>query len=141
MTMENEYNAVIKNEMWDLVPRPPDINVIWSMWIFILREKSNSTFERHKAQLVGYGAGQQVGIDYGGTLSPVVKPTTICTVLSVATSRSWQIHQLDVKNAFLHGELKETVYMHQPLGFKDPENPHHVCLLSKSPQTSSSSLV
>jgi hypothetical protein len=115
-----------------LVPRPPDVNVIRSMWIFRHKEKSDGTFERHKARLVGDGAGQQVGIDCGETFSPVVKPATIRTVLSIATSRSWQIHQLDVKNAFLHGELKETVYMHQPLGFKDPENPHHVCLLRKS---------
>ena len=53
-------------------------------------------------------------------------------MLSLALSKAWPIHQLDVKNAFLHGELKETVYMHQPLGFKDPDHPNHVCLLRKS---------
>jgi hypothetical protein len=84
------------------------------------------------AMAVGNGAGQQVGIDCGETFSPVVKPATIRTVLSISLSKAWQIHQLDVKNAFLHGELKETVYMHQPLGFKDPNLPHHVCRLRKS---------
>ncbi|CAJ2662323.1 unnamed protein product [Trifolium pratense] len=132
MAMNDEYNALIKNETWDLVPRPPDVNVIRSMWIFRHKEKSDGSFERHKARLVGDGAGQQVGIDCGETFSPVVKPATIRTVLSIALSKSWHIHQLDVKNAFLHGELKETVYMYQPLGFKDSARPDHVFRLRKS---------
>jgi hypothetical protein len=132
MAMDDEYNALIQNKTWDLVPRPPDANVIRSMWIFRHKEKSDGSFERHKARLVGNGAGQQVGVDCGETFSPVVKPATIRTVLSIALSKAWSIHQLDVKNAFLHGELKETVYMHQPLGFKDPDRPNHVCLLRKS---------
>jgi hypothetical protein len=102
------------------------------MWIFRHKEKSDGSFERHKARLVGNGAGQQVGVDCGETFSPVVKPATIRTVLSIAISNSWHIHQLDVKNAFLHGELKETVYMYQPLGFRDPNYPDHVCRLRKS---------
>ncbi|XP_074266400.1 uncharacterized protein LOC141589667 [Silene latifolia] len=73
-----------------------------------------------------------VGIDCDETFSPVVKPTTIHTVISLATSRSWPIHQLDVKNAFLHGDLVETVFMHQPPGFVDPAALNHVCRLRKS---------
>ncbi|XP_014503359.1 uncharacterized protein LOC106763707 [Vigna radiata var. radiata] len=64
--------------------------------------------------------------------SPVVKSVTIRTVLSITLSKSWSIHQLDVKNAFLHGTLNETVYMHQPMGFKDSSHPDYVCLLKKS---------
>ncbi|KAJ9541276.1 hypothetical protein OSB04_027782 [Centaurea solstitialis] len=75
---------------------------------------------------------QQVGIDCGETISPVVKPATIRTVLALALSHSWPIHQLDVKNAFLHGNLTETVYMYQPPGFRDKHPPDHVCLLKKS---------
>jgi len=132
MAMDDEYNALIQNKTWDLVPCPPDANVIRSMWIFRHKEKSNGSFERHKARLVGNGAGQQVGIDCGETFSSVVKPATICTILSISLSKAWFIHQLDVKNAFLHGELNDTVYMHQPLCFKDPEHPNHVFLLRKS---------
>ncbi|PNX67023.1 copia protein, partial [Trifolium pratense] len=83
-------------------------------------------------RLVGNGANQQSGVDCGETFSPVVKPATIRTVLSIALSKSWCLHQLDVKNAFLHGNLDETVYMHQPPGFRDPQYPEHVCLLKKS---------
>ena len=62
----------------------------------------------------------------------MVKPATIRTILSLALSKAWPIHQLDVKNAFLHDELNKTVYMHQPMGFRDPQKPNHVCLLKKS---------
>ncbi|GKD60589.1 ribonuclease H-like domain-containing protein, partial [Tanacetum coccineum] len=75
------------------------------------------TLSRYKAQLVANGSTQLSGIDVDETFSPVVKPCTIRTVLSLDTFRHWPVHQLDVKNAFLHGDLSETVYMHQPLGF------------------------
>ncbi|GJV75638.1 ribonuclease H-like domain-containing protein [Tanacetum coccineum] len=78
------------------------------------------------------GSTQLEGVDADETFSPVVKPGTIRTVLSLAASRHWPIHQLDVKNAFLHGDLPEIVYMHQPLGFRDSIHPDYVCLLQRS---------
>lgn len=130
--MLDEYNALIDNKTWELVPRPSNVNVLRSMWIFRHKHKSDGSFERYKACLVGDGKTQQQGIDCDETFSPVVKPSTIRTVLSIAVSKSWPIHQLDVKNAFLHGHLNETVYMHQPMGFRDKINPDYVCLLLKS---------
>lgn len=110
--MNDEYNALIENEMWELVPRTANVNVIRSMWIFAHKEKSDDSFERHKACLVSDGKTQQVDVDCGETFSLVVKLATIRTVLCLALSKAWLIYQLDVKNAFLHGELKETVYMY-----------------------------
>lgn len=72
------------------------------------------------------------GVDYNETFSPVVKPATIRTVLEVSLARQWPIHQLDVKNAFLHGDLDETIYMQQPPGFVDKQYPHHFFLLRKA---------
>ncbi|KAJ9542336.1 hypothetical protein OSB04_028842 [Centaurea solstitialis] len=132
LAMKDEYDALMKNKTWDLVPRPAGVNIIRSMWIFRHKVKSDGSFERYKARLVGDGKTQQVGVDCGETFSPVVKPATIRTVLSLALSNAWPIHQLDVKNAFLHGELNEVVYMHQPMGFRDLNHPDHVCLLRKS---------
>jgi len=129
MAMKDEYTALINNKTWDLVPRPSNVNVIRSLWIFSNKKKSDGSFERYKARLVGNGANQQSGIDFGETFSPVVKPAIIRMVLSIELSKSWCLHQLDVKNAFLHGHLDETIYMHQPLGFRDSQHPEHVCLL------------
>nr|GEY73274.1 ribonuclease H-like domain-containing protein [Tanacetum cinerariifolium] len=130
--MHDEYNALVKNGTWILVPRPAGINLGRSMWLFKHKFHADGTLSRYKARLVANDSSQQLGIDCDETFSPVVKPATIRTVLSLAVSRKWPIHQLDVKNAFLNGDLSETVYMHQPPGFVDPWYPHHVCLLQKS---------
>ncbi|KAI3729382.1 hypothetical protein L6452_18039 [Arctium lappa] len=102
------------------------------MWLFRHKFKSDGSLERYKAQLVVNRKSQTVGIDCDETFSPVVKPATIRTVISVAVSRSWPIHQFDVKNAFLHEHLNETVFMHQPPGFVDKRYPTYVCKLNKS---------
>ncbi|GKC70111.1 ribonuclease H-like domain-containing protein [Tanacetum coccineum] len=102
------------------------------MWLFRHKYNADGTLSRYKARLVANGSTQLAGIDVDETFSPVVKPATIRTVLSLAISRHWPVHQLDVKNAFLHGSLSETVYMHQPPGFRDPQHPDHVCLLQRS---------
>jgi hypothetical protein len=90
------------------------------------------SLERYKARWVLRGFTQRPDVDYDEIFSPVVKPVTVCTVLSLAVSRSWPVHQLDVKNVFLHGTLLETVYCSQPTGFVDPTQPDCVCLLNKS---------
>nr|GEU73746.1 ribonuclease H-like domain-containing protein [Tanacetum cinerariifolium] len=135
VTMQSQlrhWQHPVKNGTWILVPRPAGINLVRSMWLFKHKFHADGTLSRYKARLVANGSSQQLGIDYDETFSPVVKSATIRTVLSLAVSRKWPIHQLDVKNAFLNGNLFETVYIHQPPGFVDPQYPHHVCLLQKS---------
>ena len=129
--MTDEYTALINNDTWELVPCPSNVNVIRCMWIFCHKTNVDGSFERYKARLVVDGSSQQVGIDCIDTFSPVVKPVAIPVVLSLALASSWSIHQLDVKNAFLHGHLNETVYMYQPMGFRDQLHPDYVCRLKK----------
>ncbi|KAI5343890.1 hypothetical protein L3X38_011766 [Prunus dulcis] len=97
-----------------------------------IKRRSDGTIERYKARLVAKGFHQQSGADYFDTFSPVVKRTTVRTVLCLAISFGWPLRQLDVKNAFLHGSLSEDVYMRQPPGFVDPHQPDHVCKLNKA---------
>ncbi|XP_074266651.1 uncharacterized protein LOC141589930 [Silene latifolia] len=94
--------------------------------------KSDGSLERYKARWVVRGFTQEEGVDYDETFSPVVKPATVRTVLSLAVSNSWSIRQLDVKNAFLHGHLTETVFCEQPSRFQDHEHPDYVCKLNRA---------
>ncbi|GJU77538.1 ribonuclease H-like domain-containing protein [Tanacetum coccineum] len=100
-------------------------SVVRSMWLFKHKFHADGSLSRYKACLVANGRSQIEGIDCDETFSPVVKPATIHTVLSLALSRDWPIYQLDVKNVFLHGSLSETVYMRQPPGFTDSAHPDY----------------
>jgi hypothetical protein len=130
--MEDEYEALMSNGTWELVSRPRTSNVVTGKWIFTHKLRANGSFDHYKARWVLRGFTQRPGVDYDETFSPVVKPATVRTVLSIAVSRDWPIQQLDVKNAFLHGTLTEIVYCSQPTGFADPARPDLVCRLKKS---------
>jgi hypothetical protein len=130
--MLDEFNALLRNDTWSLVPCPAGANVVTGKWIFRHKLNADGSLARYKARWVVRGFTQQARVDYGETFSPVVKPATIRVVLALATSQNWPINQLDVQNAFLHGNLHETVYSQQPSGFVDPQMPNHVCHLHKS---------
>jgi hypothetical protein len=130
--MVDEFQALIRNKTWHLIPPREDLNVIDCKWVFKLKRKADGTIDCHKACLVAKGFNQQYGIDYDETFSPVVKPATIRLLLSLAVTRGWVIRQIDIQNAFLHGYLHEDVYMHQPPGFVDSKYPNYLCKLDKS---------
>uniref|UniRef100_A0A8R7NWC1 Reverse transcriptase Ty1/copia-type domain-containing protein n=1 Tax=Triticum urartu TaxID=4572 RepID=A0A8R7NWC1_TRIUA len=130
--MSEEFAALRHTNTWVLVPRPPGVNIVSCKWIFKTKHRPDGSVDKHKARLVARGFTQQHGIDYGDTFSPVVKPSTVRLVLSLAVSRGWSLRQIDVSNAFLHGFLAEDVYMQQPPGFEDATYPSHVCKLQWS---------
>jgi hypothetical protein len=132
LAMDAEYTALMQNGTWSLVPKPSGHNIISCKWVFRIKEHADGSVDKYKARLVARGFTQQHGIDYFETFSPVVKMSTVRLVLSIAISRQWDIRQLDISNAFLHGVLNEDVYMHQPPGFQDPSKPGFVCKLHKA---------
>uniref|UniRef100_A0A2N9GS34 Reverse transcriptase Ty1/copia-type domain-containing protein n=1 Tax=Fagus sylvatica TaxID=28930 RepID=A0A2N9GS34_FAGSY len=130
--MKDEMHALHHNNTWTLVPRQPGMNVIGCRWIFKTKLHSDGSLERLKARLVAKGYNQREGVDFLETFSPVIRPATIHTVLTLATVKGWSLRQLDVKNAFLHGYLDTAVFMDQPPGFADSTLPHHVCKLQRA---------
>jgi hypothetical protein len=130
--MEEEYAILLANQTWDLVPCPPGTNVVTGKWLFRHKLTSDSSLDCYKARWVLRGFTQRLGLDYDETFSTVIKFATVRTVLSLAHYRDWAIHQLDVKNAFLHGTLTEIVYCSQPTSFVDADRPDLVCRLNRS---------
>jgi len=130
--MEMEMTALARNHTWSLVDLPRGANLVTCKWIFKIKRGSDGKLLRQKARLVAHGFSQIEGIDFDETYSPVVKFPTIRVILTIAVSKGWPLHQLDVDNAFLNGELKEAVYMAQPPSFVNKNFPTKVCRLHKS---------
>ncbi|KAL6320707.1 hypothetical protein AAG906_008707 [Vitis piasezkii] len=130
--MSEEVTTLLQHGTWELVPPTPGQNLVGCKFVFRKKRNPDGTISRYKARLVAKGFHQRPGIDYSQTFSPVVKPATIRLLLTIAVMHGWPLRQLDINNAFLHGNLEETVFMHQPPGFEDPSQPQHVCKLKKS---------
>ncbi|KAM2884753.1 hypothetical protein COP2_012021 [Malus domestica] len=130
--MQEKYNALLNTGTWSLDPSQPFQNLVGCKWVFHIKRNPYGTIARYKAQLVAKGFHQQQGLDYTETFIPVAKPVTIWLLLTMAAQFDWFLNQLDVNNAFLHGNLSESVFMVQPSGFEDLTKPTHVCGLHKS---------
>ena len=129
--MHNEIQALQANSTWTLTALPPGKKPIGCRWVYKVKLKSDGTIERYKARLVAKGYNQIEGLDYTETFAPVAKLVTVRVLLSVAAIQGWHLHQLDVNNAFLHGDLDEAVYMALPPGF-GRKGETRVCKLNKS---------
>jgi hypothetical protein len=129
--MSDEIQALEENNTWVLTDLPPHKTAIGCRWVYKVKFKADGTVERYKARLVAKCYTQCEGLDYYETFSPVAKLTTVRCLLAIASSKNWFLHQLDVNNAFLHGELNEEVYMSLPPGFAN-NGEKRVCRLTKS---------
>jgi hypothetical protein len=109
--MHEEMIALDANRTWELVPLPEGKKAIGCKWVYKVKHNSDGSINRYKARLVAKGYAQTHGIDYEETFAPIAKMATMRAVIVVAASRGWVLQQMDVKNAFLHGELQEEVYL------------------------------
>ena len=115
--MNQEMESMYSNSVWELVDPPEDVRPIGCKWIFKRKRGIDGKVETFKARLVAKGYTQKKGVDYEETFSPVAMLKSICILLSIATCLYYEIWKMDVKTAFLNGNLEESIYMMQPVGF------------------------
>ena len=132
MAMKEEFDSLIKNGTWALTNLPPGKTVIKSRWVYKLKRGSENEIQRFKARFVAKGFSQKPGIDFDETYAPVVKYDSLRTILAIAAAEDLEISQLDVKTAFLNGDLEEEIYLQQPQGFAADGKEKQVCRLLKS---------
>ena len=130
--INSEVESILQNHTWELVDIPPGSKPIGCKWIFKRKLKADGSVDKYKVRLVAKGYTQKEGIDYFDTYSPVSRITSIRTLIAIASLNNMEIHQMDVKTAFLNGELDEEIYMEQPEGFVVQGQENKVCKLVKS---------
>eukprot|EP00253_Pinus_taeda_P020331 PITA_20331 len=130
--MYEEIDSINRNHTWDLVELLEGKNPIGCKWLYKQKINADGSIEKLKARLVAKGYSQQEGIDFDDTFATVAKLNTIRMLISLTTKHKWQLHQLDVKSAFLNSDLKEEIYLVQPEGFVKKGEEHLVCKLKKA---------
>ena len=130
--MKDEMNSMSQNKVWELVDLPPGRKSIRNKWVFKVKRKADGQIDKYKARLVAKGFTQQEGVDYEETFSPVVRFASIRILLAIVAHMDLELHQMDVKTAFLNGELDEEIYMDQPKGFQVVGQERKVCRLQRS---------
>ena len=130
--MQEEMTSITENQSWSLEDMLPGHRAIGLKWVFKLKRNEKGEGVKHKARLVAKGYVQKQGADFEEVFAPMVRLESVHLLLAIAAHCSWEIHHIDVKFAFLNGELKEIVYVRQPPGFLDNDNPSKVLRLHKA---------
>nr|GFA83047.1 putative ribonuclease H-like domain-containing protein [Tanacetum cinerariifolium] len=130
--MQEELHEFEHLVVWELVPRPNKVMVITLKWIYKVKLDELGRILKNKARLVAPGYRQEEGIDFEESFAPVARLEAIRMFLAYAAHKNMVVYQMDVKTAFLNGNLREDVYVSQPVGFVDPDNPNHVYKLKKA---------
>jgi hypothetical protein len=129
--MTKEYQSIIKNDVWEIVPRLKRKDVVSSKCLFKIKHAADGSIEKYKARFVAHGFFQREGIDYEETFALVARYTSIRTIIALAAKMKWKLHQMDVKTTFLNGVIEVEVYIEQPQGFEVEDRKSHVCKLKK----------
>lgn len=131
--MVEEYNSIMTNDVWEIVPRPKNRSIVGSRWIYKIKYGADGSVYKYKARFVATkGYAQKEGIDYEETFVPIAQYTSIRSIISLAVQMGWEIHQMYVKTVFLNKVIEEEVHIEQPEGFKTHEKRTDVCRLKKA---------
>eukprot|EP00253_Pinus_taeda_P017403 PITA_17403 len=130
--MVEEYDSIIRNSVWDVIPRPQGKLVVSSKWLYKVKQVADGSVEKHKASFVARGFSQVEGINYDETFGLVPRYSSIKSMLALSAQMGWKIHQMDVKTTFLNGKIEEEVYIEQPEGFETFNHESHVCRLKRA---------
>jgi hypothetical protein len=130
--MKEELESIVDNQTWQLTALPGGHRAIGLKWVFKVKRGPDGEIVKYKARLVAKGYAQRQGVDFDEVYAPVARLETVRTLLALAAHNGWHVHHMDVKSAFLNGDLAEEVYVHQPPGFLDDKQPQHVLKLSKA---------
>jgi hypothetical protein len=130
--MVEEYDSIVKNSAWEIVPRPFDKSVVDSRWIYIVKQVVDGSVEKYKSRFVARGFSQIKGIDYDETFAPVTRYSSIRSILALSGRMGWRIHQMDVKKVILNGIIEEEVYIKNLEGFETFDRDSHVCRLKRA---------
>jgi hypothetical protein len=130
--MEEEIKSIHQNETWEVTELPKDHKAIGLKWVFKVKRDATGKVVKYKARLVAKGYAQIHGVDYDEVFAPAARLETVRLLLALAAQGEWEVHHMDVKSAFLNGDLTEEVYVHQPPGFTDPSSPKKVLKLNKA---------
>ena len=109
--MTEEYQSIIKNDVWEVVPRPKNKDVVSSKWIYKIKHATDGSIEKHKARFVAHGFSQKEVIDYEEKISHIERQTSIITIIALVAKMKWKLHQTNVKTTFLNGVIEEEVYI------------------------------
>ncbi len=130
IAMQEEYDYLVVNDTWSLVPFPKGRKPISCKWVFKIKHGVDGEVEHYKATLVARGFTQTFGVDYNEIFSHVTKFVSIRRILALMAIENMEIHQMDIKTAFINGDLEKKIYMEQPKGFTH-EGEHVVCKIHK----------
>jgi hypothetical protein len=130
--MEEEMSCIMDNKTWTLSSLPARQRAIGLKWVFKIKKDPDGNIVKYKARLVVKGYAQRQGVDFDEVFAPVARMETVRILLALAAHGGWEVHHMDVKSAFLNGDLAEEVYVQQPAGFSSKERPEAVLKLSKA---------
>lgn len=131
LAMDRKIESLRALGVWELTVVPPDRKAVGCKWVYKRKFDAQGKLLKYKARLVDKGFTQQIGIDYNETYAPVMKLESLKVLLATVAQEDWELHQVDVKTAYLYGELEETIYMQQPEGYIQEGDEDKVCHLLK----------